>query len=216
MQVNFVEGWTFSNAVHPAATSKVKRMIDIIGALVGLAITALLFVPIAIAICLDDPGPVLYSQMRCGINGKPFRMVKFRSMVVHADTLKCLVPNQVKGHFFKNKNDPRVTRVGRFLCHTSLDEFPQFWNVLMGEMSLIGTRPPTSDEVACYQAHHYQRLSVKPGLSGEWQVNGRSDVYDFEEVVKLDLAYQKKWSVGYDIALIIETIALVFGRHGAC
>lgn len=216
MQVSCLERLTSSNTVHPAATNKVKRLIDIIGALVGLAITALLFVPIAIAIYLDDPGPILYSQIRCGINGKPFRLLKFRSMIVRADQLKYLVPNQARGHFFKNKNDSRVTRVGKFLRRTSLDEFPQFWNVLMGEMSLIGTRPPTLDEVTSYQPHHYQRLSVKPGLSGEWQVNGRSDIYDFEDVVKLDLAYQEKWSIGYDIALIIRTIWLVSGRKGAC
>jgi lipopolysaccharide/colanic/teichoic acid biosynthesis glycosyltransferase len=216
MQVSCLERLTSSNTVHPAATNKVKRLIDIIGALVGLAITTLLFVPIAIAIYLDDPGPILYSQIRCGINGKPFRLLKFRSMIVRADQLKYLVPNQARGHFFKNKNDSRVTRVGKFLRRTSLDEFPQFWNVLMGEMSLIGTRPPTLDEVTSYQPHHYQRLSVKPGLSGEWQVNGRSDIYDFEDVVKLDLAYQEKWSIGYDIALIIRTIWLVSGRKGAC
>ncbi|MGJ3249434.1 MAG: sugar transferase [Elainellaceae cyanobacterium] len=216
MQANSIEGLIPSATVHPAVTSKGKRLLDILGALVGLMITALLFIPIAIAIQLDDPGPIFYSQIRCGLNGKPFCMWKFRSIVVGADILRHLVSNQAKGHLFKNKDDPRVTQVGKFLRCTSLDELPQFWNVLMGDMSLIGTRPPTRDEVANYQPHHYQRLHVKPGMSGEWQVSGRSDIDDFEEVIKLDMAYQRKWSIGYDVALIIKTIGLVLGRYGAC
>jgi lipopolysaccharide/colanic/teichoic acid biosynthesis glycosyltransferase len=136
-------------------------------------------------------------------------------MIKNAEDHKHLVPNQAKGQFFKNENDPRVTRVGKFLRRTSLDEFPQFWNVLIGEMSLVGTRPPTPDEVQCYEAHHYQRLNVKPGLTGEWQVKGRSLVNNFEDVVRLDLEYQRKWSVFYDIKLIIATIIAVLSRKGA-
>ncbi len=202
--------------VHPSVHSQIKRLIDILGALVGLAITALVAIPLAIAIQLDNPGPILYSQIRCGIKGRPFRIWKFRSMIVQADRLKHLVNNQAKGSIFKSKNDPRVTRVGRFLRRTSLDELPQFWNILMGEMSLVGTRPPSIDEVIRYKQHHWQRLNVKPGITGEWQANGRSNITDFEEIVKLDLAYQEKWSISYDLQLIWKTIWVVLNRQGAC
>jgi lipopolysaccharide/colanic/teichoic acid biosynthesis glycosyltransferase len=201
--------------LHPAATSKTKRLIDICGALVGLLITSLCFVPIAIAIWLDNPGPILYRQMRFGLNGRPFRLWKFRSMIVGADQLKHLVPNEAKGQIFKNYNDPRVTRVGKYLRCTSLDEFPQFWNVLRGDMSLVGTRPPTIDEVARYQPRHFQRLCVKPGMTGEWQVHGRSKIEDFEEIVQMDLTYQQKWSIAYDWVLILKTIRVLFRQDGA-
>lgn len=201
-----------SQSVHPSVTSKAKRLIDILGALVGLAITAIVLVPVAIAIQLDNPGPILYSQIRCGLNGRTFRIWKIRSMVVEADRLKHLVNNQAKGNIFKNRNDPRVTRVGRFLRRTSLDELPQFWNVLMGDMSLVGTRPPTVDEVMKYERHHFQRLLVKPGITGEWQANGRSEVEDFEQIVAMDVAYQQKWSVFYDLYLIFKTIKVVLSK----
>lgn len=204
------------HSVHRSVTSKTKRAIDILGSLLGLAITAVLAVPIAVAMQFDSPGPLLYSHLRCGLKGRHFRMWKFRSMVVEADKLKHLVVNQAKGPTFKNDNDPRVTRVGQFLRSTSLDELPQFWNVLMGEMSLVGTRPPISHEVAGYKEFHWQRLNVKPGLTGEWQVNGRSRVKDFEDIVQMDLDYQRKWSVFYDISLICKTIWVVFSKNGAC
>ncbi|NES96479.1 MAG: sugar transferase, partial [Desertifilum sp. SIO1I2] len=117
---------------------------------------------------------------------------------------------------FKNESDPRITRVGRFLRKTSLDELPQFWNVLKGEMSLVGTRPPTHDEVVRYSPHHWRRLDVKPGLTGEWQVNGRSSVKDFEDIVKLDLRYQTKWHPFYDLQLIFKTVHVVLAKTGAC
>lgn len=201
---------------HPSATSKAKRFLDILGALVGLAITAVVAIPIAIAILLDNPGPILFSQERCGLGGRNFKIWKFRSMVANADQLKHLVNNEAKGLIFKNHEDPRITRVGRFLRRTSLDELPQFWNVLMGDMSLVGTRPPTLDEVARYEKHHWQRLNVKPGMTGEWQVNGRSTVKDFEDIVRMDLRYQRKWSISYDLQLIFRTIWIVFNRSGAC
>ncbi|MBD3880295.1 sugar transferase [Phormidium tenue FACHB-886] len=201
--------------VHPSVTSKAKRFLDIVGALVGLAITALVAIPVAIATRFDDPGPIFYSQIRCGLNGKTFRIWKFRSMVRDADRLKHLVHNEAKGNIFKNRNDPRITRVGRFLRKTSLDELPQFWNVLRGEMSLVGTRPPTVDEVMKYERHHFQRLLVKPGITGEWQANGRSTVEDFEEIVQMDIAYQEKWSVTYDLLLILKTIKAVLVKDGA-
>jgi lipopolysaccharide/colanic/teichoic acid biosynthesis glycosyltransferase len=201
--------------VHPSVTSKLKRLIDIVGALVGLTITGLILLPIAIAIQLDNPGPLFYSQIRCGLNGQTFRIWKFRSMIAEADRLKHLVHNQAKGNIFKNKHDPRVTKVGRFLRKTSLDELPQFWNVLKGDMSLVGTRPPTVDEVMKYERHHYQRLLVKPGITGEWQANGRSKVEDFEDIVKMDVAYQEKWSILYDLRLILKTILVVLNKNGA-
>ncbi len=201
--------------LHYSAISKRKRLIDIIGALIGLGITAILAVPIAIAIQLDDPGPLLYSQIRCGMKGKTFRLWKFRSMIVDADHIQHLVYNQAKGNIFKNKNDPRVTRVGRFLRRTSLDELPQFWNVLKGDMSLVGTRPPTVEEVMNYKKHHWDRLNIKPGMTGEWQANGRSSVTDFEEIVRMDLAYQEKWSIAYDLKLILKTLLVVASKDGA-
>jgi len=201
---------------HRSVTCKVKRSIDILGALLGLAITAVVAVPLTVAMLLDNPGPLLYSHVRCGLKGQHFRMWKFRSMVVDADKLKHLVTNEAKGPTFKNDHDPRVTRVGRFLRSTSLDELPQFWNVLVGDMSLVGTRPPISNEVAGYEDFHWQRLNVKPGVTGEWQVHGRSGVKDFDDILRMDLDYQRKWSVVYDITLICKTIGVVLSKNGAC
>lgn len=203
-------------AAHPSVYSSFKRLLDIVGSVVGLLILALVFLPVAIAIQLDNPGPIFYSQERYGLHGRTFRIRKFRSMIVNADWLKSEVTNEASGLIFKNKNDPRVTRVGRFLRSTSLDELPQFWNVLVGEMSLVGTRPPTADEVAQYNERHWQRLNVKPGLTGEWQVSGRSSVKDFEQVVDLDLRYQSKWHPLYDLVVIAKTIGVIFARDGAC
>lgn len=203
--------------IHRSVTSKAKRLIDILGALVGLGIIAVAVIPLAIAIYLDNPGPILYSQIRCGLNGHSFRIWKFRSMVVGADRLKHLVHNEAKGHhIFKNKNDSRITRIGKFLRRTSLDELPQFWNVLVGEMSLVGTRPPTPDEVMHYSSQHWERLNVKPGMTGEWQVNGRSTVQDFEDIVRMDLNYQRNWSISYDINLLLKTLQVVLNKNGAC
>jgi lipopolysaccharide/colanic/teichoic acid biosynthesis glycosyltransferase len=203
-------------SIHRSATSSLKRCIDVVGALVGLVVVALLLIPLALAIQLDSPGPVLYSQMRCGLGGRTFRIWKFRSMVTDADAQKHLVKNEASGNIFKSKDDPRITRLGKFLRKSSLDEFPQFWNVLKGEMSLVGTRPPSLDEVSKYESHHWQRLAVKPGITGEWQANGRSNVNDFEDIVQMDLDYQEKWSVLYDLQLIVKTVWVVFNKHGAC
>jgi len=200
---------------HRSAHSIVKRLIDIVGSLTGLLILAIVFLPIAIAIRLNSPGPIFYRQERHGLLGKPFQMYKFRSMIDGADQLKSQVKNEADGLIFKNRQDPRITRVGRFLRKTSLDELPQFWNVLRGEMSLVGTRPPTADEVSQYADHHWQRLTVKPGLTGEWQVNGRSTVKDFEDVVQLDLRYQVLWTPLYDLVLIAKTIYVIVARVGA-
>jgi lipopolysaccharide/colanic/teichoic acid biosynthesis glycosyltransferase len=200
---------------HRSAMCLIKRSIDTAGALVGLLILAIVFIPIAVAIKLDSPGPVLYRQERFGLQGRPFTIIKFRSMVQNADELKAIVPNEAKGLIFKNRKDPRVTQVGRFLRRTSLDELPQFWNVLKGDMSLVGTRPPTRDEVSHYDTRHWLRLNVKPGLTGEWQVNGRSAVKDFEEIVDLDLRYQLHWTPLYDLQIIWRTIGVLINKSGA-
>ncbi len=202
---------------HASTHSLFKRTLDVLGALVGLAILSLLLVPVAIAIRLDSAGPIFYSQERFGLQGQPFRIWKFRSMVTNADELKTSIANEAEGLIFKNAQDPRVTRIGRFLRKTSLDEFPQFWNVLRGDMSLVGTRPPTGDEVRHYSKRHWQRLEVRPGLTGQWQVSGRSAIKDFEEIVTLDLHYQQYWSPIYDIKLLVLTVvALLSKRSGAC
>ncbi|NER32585.1 MAG: sugar transferase [Oscillatoria sp. SIO1A7] len=201
--------------IHPSVKSFVKRLMDIVGASIGLSIAAIIAIPVAIAMHFDSPGPLFYTQMRCGYKGRHFRMWKFRSMVVNADRQKHLVKNQANGHIFKSNNDPRITRVGRFLRRTSLDELPQFWNILIGDMSLVGTRPPIVDEYNKYQPHHKRRLDVKPGLTGEWQTRGRSTIIDFEKIVELDLLYQHKWSIFYDLKLILKTFAVVFKREGA-
>ncbi len=206
---------TYVKVPHRSTHSTAKRIIDVIGSLIGLGIVGLIFIPVAIVIRLDSPGQILYSQERYGLMGKPFRIYKFRSMVTNADAIKHQIENEAQGLIFKNQQDPRITRVGRFLRRASLDELPQFWNVLVGQMSLVGTRPPTADEVIHYNDHHWQRLMVKPGLTGEWQVNGRSMVTDFEEIVKLDLRYQALWTPLYDVVLILKTLYVIFTRVGA-
>ncbi|MBD2071378.1 sugar transferase [Leptolyngbya sp. FACHB-671] len=203
------------SSLHPSVTSNFKRILDIGGSLIGLLVLAIVFVPIAIAIKLDNPGPIFFVQKRCGLQGQVFHLVKFRSMVTNADELKAQIKNEAKGLIFKNRQDPRITRVGKFLRKTSLDELPQFWNVLMGDMSLVGTRPPTIDEVSQYSDRHWQRLNVKPGITGEWQVNGRSAIEDFEQIVDLDLRYQSRWTPLYDLFVIFRTLYVVFARVGA-
>jgi lipopolysaccharide/colanic/teichoic acid biosynthesis glycosyltransferase len=198
---------------HPSVQSWVKRLIDIVGAIVGLMITGILLVPIAAAITINDPGPIFFGQTRCGWMGRQFRIWKFRSMCTNAEAMKAQIKNQASGAFFKNDNDPRITKVGRILRKTSLDELPQFWNVLKGDMSLVGTRPPTPDEVERYEVPQWQRLDVKPGMTGEWQVNGRSQVRDFEDVIRLDLKYQQNWSLMYDLKLIVKTITVLFNKN---
>jgi len=148
-------------------------------------------IAIAISIKINSPGPIFFCQIRCGWMGRHFRMWKFRSMCVNAEEIKDQIKNEAEGAIFKNKNDPRITKIGSFLRRKSLDEFPQFWNVLKGDMSLVGTRPPTPDEVESYEVPQWQRLDVKPGMTGEWQVNGRSQVKNFEDIIRLDLKYQK-------------------------
>lgn len=195
----------------------IKRVVDIFGSLIGLAVTGVITIFLAPAIKIDSPGPVFFSQIRVGKNGRRFKIYKFRSMYVDAeDRLKELqAQNKVKGLMFKMENDPRVTKVGKFIRRTSLDEFPQFLNVLKGDMSLVGTRPPTEAEFEQYNEHYRRRLSMTPGLTGLWQVSGRSDITDFDEVVKLDLQYIDNWSLSLDFKILLQTVAVVFSHKGA-
>lgn len=207
-----------------------KRILDIIGGLVGCLITIVLFVFIAPAIKKESPGPVFFTQTRIGKNGRKFKMYKFRSMYMNAEEMKkeLMDQNNMKdGMMFKMDFDPRVignkilpngqkkTGIGDFIRRTSLDEFPQFFNVLKGDMSLVGTRPPTLDEWEKYELRHRARLSIKPGITGLWQVSGRSKITDFEEVVKLDKQYITDWSMGLDFRILFKTIQSVIKKDGA-
>ena len=195
-----------------------KRVIDIIGALVGLTITAVIGTFVAVLIKMESPGPAIFAQNRVGMNGRIFKCYKFRSMCVDAEARKVELAalNQVGGGLmFKVKDDPRITRVGSFIRKTSIDELPQFFNVLKGDMSLVGTRPPTMDEVGKYKTNHRRRISMKPGITGMWQVSGRSSITDFDEVVRLDTEYIDNWSIWLDLKIIIKTILVVFKRKGA-
>jgi lipopolysaccharide/colanic/teichoic acid biosynthesis glycosyltransferase len=203
--------------VHLSVYDPTKRVLDILGACVGLLLTSALFPFIALMIRLDSPGSVLYAQERVGLAGRRFRMFKFRSMVTNADAKQHLVTNDSPdGLLFKSPTDPRVTQVGRFLRRTSLDELPQFWNVLRGEMSLVGTRPPRPQEVERYSPTHWIRLAVKPGITGLWQVSGRSEILDFEQVVALDRRYQAQWCLALDLQIIWKTVLTIFNGRGAC
>ncbi len=194
-----------------------KRLLDIVGGLVGLLLTGIITLFLAPAIKIDSKGPVFFSQTRVGKNGRRFKIYKFRSMYQDAEArLKDLQSqNESKGLMFKMENDPRVTKVGRFIRRTSLDEFPQFLNVLKGDMSLVGTRPPTENEFEEYTEYYRRRLSMTPGLTGMWQVSGRSDIKDFDEVVKLDLQYIDNWSPMLDLKILIQTVGIVLFRKGA-
>ena len=196
-----------------------KRMMDIAGGLVGCLLTGIIFVFIAPVIYISSPGPIFFSQERVGKNGRRFKMYKFRSMYMDAEERKkeLMAQNDIKdGMMFKMDNDPRIIKgIGNFIRDYSLDEFPQFWNVLKGDMSLVGTRPPTVDEWEKYEMHHRSRLAFKPGLTGMWQVSGRSNITDFEEVVRLDTEYIKKWNPGLDIKILFKTVAVVLGKVGS-
>lgn len=194
-----------------------KRIMDICGALIGLICLSWLFLIIAVLIKLEDPkGPVFFKQIRVGKDGKEFHMYKFRSMVNNAEELlETLLPlNETTGAMFKIKNDPRVTKVGKFIRKTSIDELPQLWNVLKGEMSLVGPRPPLPREVAQYTEYDKQRLLVTPGCTGLWQVSGRNDL-GFDEMVELDLKYIRERSLLYDLKIIFKTIKIMIRPNSA-
>ncbi len=195
----------------------IKRVMDIIGGAMGLLITLLIFPFVALAIKLDSRGPVIFSQVRIGKNGRRFKMYKFRSMYIDAEERKkeLMKQNEVQGPMFKMDKDPRITRVGNFIRKTSIDELPQFWNVMRGDMSLVGTRPPTKEEFEQYNIYYRRRLSITPGLTGLWQVSGRSNIKDFEEVVKLDLKYIDEWSLLQDIKIMFQTVGVVLFRRGS-
>lgn len=206
---------TFSSKLFDEGQLHIKRFIDILGGFVGCLITIILTIFIAPAIFIESPGPIVFSQTRIGKNGRRFRIYKFRSMHMDAEQrlADLMKHNEMDGLMFKMKDDPRITKVGKFLRKTSLDEFPQFFNILKGDMSLVGTRPPTEIEFLQYKGRHKRRLALKAGLTGLWQVSGRSDITDFEEVVKLDLEYIDNWSLGMDLRILIKTVWVVlFGR----
>lgn len=227
--INRMGGFMVLTSSVRMATSKqilLKRMLDICGGLVGVFLTMILTVFLAPAIFISSPGPIFFSQTRVGKNGKRFKIYKFRSMYRDAEKRKkeLMAKNEMNGLMFKIEADPRIigsgpdgTRhgLGWFIRKTSLDEFPQFWNVLKGDMSLVGTRPPTEDEWKQYKPYHRARLAVKPGLTGMWQVSGRSDITDFEEVVKLDMKYIKNWNLGMDVKILIKTVFVVLGGRGS-
>lgn len=194
-----------------------KRLMDIVGSIVGIIISIPIIAVVAIPLKLESKGPLFFKQKRVGLNGRVFSIYKLRSMYQDAEQRKkeLMDKNEMQGLMFKVDDDPRITKVGRFIRRTSIDELPQFWNVLRGQMSLVGTRPPTLDEYEKYQSHHKRRLSMKPGITGLWQVSGRSDIKDFEEVVRLDVWYIDNWSLKLDVKLLAKTVAVVVKRTGA-
>lgn len=202
-------------ALHRRAA---KRAVDVLGALAALVVTAPLLLLLAALIKWDSPGPVVFSHLRVGLGGRPFRMYKLRTMRLGADAEKPQLAhlNHTKdARLFKIPTDPRVTRLGRAVRRWSFDELPQLFNVLAGDMSLVGPRPFFESDLDDYEAHHFRRLAVKPGLTGLWQVTGRSDVVDFEEVVRLDRRYIEHWSLWLDLGILVRTIPAVINRRGA-
>ncbi len=195
----------------------IKRVMDIAGGLVGMLITLIFFPFVAIAIKADSPGPVFFSQVRIGRNGRRFKIYKFRSMYMDAEERKKELEkqNEMQGLMFKMENDPRITRVGKFIRKTSIDELPQFYNVLKGDMSLVGTRPPTEDEFEKYNQYYRRRISMTPGLTGLWQVSGRSEIENFDDVVKYDLQYIDNWSLTLDIKILLRTVYVVVAGRGS-
>ena len=193
-----------------------KRLIDIFGSLCGIIVFSPLMLLTALLIKIDSPGPVIFKQERVGMNGRRFFMYKFRSMCVDAEDKKreLMEKNEMDSQYmFKMQDDPRITRVGRFIRKTIIDELPQFFNVLKGEMSLVGTRPPTLDEVEMYERGHWRRMSIKPGITGMWQVSGRSSITDFDEIVELDTQYIDRWNVLLDIQILAKTLLQVFRKN---
>lgn len=208
---------TFARNIISTRGLIMKRLLDIAGALVGMVILGIATIFVAPAIKLESPGPVFFGQTRIGKNGRRFTFYKFRSMYQDAEQRKkdLMEKNEVHGLMFKMENDPRITKVGKFIRKTSIDELPQFWNILKGDMSLVGTRPPTVDEFERYEAKHKCRLSMTPGLTGLWQVSGRSDIKDFDEVVQLDMQYIDNWSILKDIKILLMTVGIVITGKGS-
>ena len=195
----------------------VKRCMDIAGSLIGLFCTGIAFLIFAPLIKKQSPGPIFFSQVRVGKHGRQFKFYKFRSMNVNAEEQKkeLMARNEMEGHMFKMADDPRVFPIGKFMRKYSIDELPQFWNILKGDMSLVGTRPPTVEEFENYDLKHKARLGIKPGLTGMWQVSGRSDIKNFEEVVGLDTYYIAHWDLGLDVKILLKTIRVVLTGRGS-
>ena len=206
----------FSTTFYRSSDVALKRMIDIIGSLFGLVICGIVSI-FLVPLIKKDGGPAIFAQDRVGRNGRIFKFYKFRSMRVDAEEIKkdLMSQNQMQGGMFKIENDPRVTKIGYFIRKTSLDELPQFWNVLKGDMSLVGTRPPTLDEYMTYTPEQKRRLSFKPGITGLWQISGRSNIKNFDEVVKLDVTYLDGWTIWKDIEILLKTIKVVVMKDGA-
>lgn len=213
-------GFTVLTACMNSVTSRqlfLKRLMDIVVSLIGIVIMGLLIPVIAPVILIQSPGPVFFKQQRIGRGGRSFYIYKFRSMYMNADERKValMAENEMKGPIFKIEHDPRVFPFGKFMRKWSIDEFPQFINVLKGDMSLVGTRPPTVDEYSRYENHHKKRLAVKPGLTGIWQISGRNEIVDFEEIVRLDSEYINNWHLALDIKILFYTVLVVLRRKGA-
>jgi len=195
----------------------IKRLMDIVGGLVGLILMGIAFIIFAPIIKSQSPGPIFFKQVRVGKNGRRFKLYKFRSMYLDAESRKqeLMEQNEMQGNMFKMADDPRIIPIGKFMRKYSIDELPQFINILKGDMSLVGTRPPTEDEFVQYEAHHRARLGIKPGLTGMWQVSGRSNITDFEEVVNLDTAYIANWNLSMDFRILFKTVLVVLKGSGA-
>lgn len=203
---------TFANRFYDYRKLAIKRIIDIIGSIVGLMIMFIAMIFVAPAIKIESPGPVFFKQKRVGRNGRYFYIYKFRSMYMDAEERKkeLMAKNEMSGLMFKMKDDPRITKVGKFIRKTSIDELPQFINVFKGDMSIVGTRPPTVNEFKQYEGHHKRRLSMKPGITGMWQAYGRKTITDFEDIVSMDLDYIDNWSIMLDVKIILRTFIAVF------
>lgn len=196
----------------------IKRLLDIFISIIGIIISSPIMLVTALLIKKDSPGPVIFKQVRVGQNGRKFHIFKFRSMYIDAEERKAelLAQNEMSdGLMFKMKDDPRITPIGKFIRKTSIDELPQLFNVVLGSMSLVGTRPPTLDEVKNYKRSQWRRISIKPGITGLWQISGRSNITNFDEVVELDLKYIDNWTLFLDIKILFRTFGVLFGRNGA-
>lgn len=229
---NFGRYTVLTTSIRTVTTKELffKRLLDILGGIVGCMITGILFLVLAPMIYHESPGPIFFGQTRIGKNGKKFTCYKFRSMYLDAEVRKAALAQENRvsdGRMFKLDFDPRIIGsrrlpdgtvqkgLGNWMRDWSLDEFPQFWNVLKGDMSLVGTRPPTEDEWFKYELHHRSRLAIKPGITGMWQVSGRSAITDFEQVVALDRSYIANWSLGLDVKILCKTIKVVLKQEGA-
>ena len=208
---------TFAAAVHNSGELVVKRFFDVIGALIGIILSVPIVAITAIPLLIESPGPLFFKQERVGMNGRIFKIYKLRSMYKDAEERKkeLMKHNKMDGLMFKMDNDPRITKVGRVIRKLSIDELPQFINVLKGDMSLVGTRPPTVKEFEKYENRHKRRLSMRPGITGMWQVSGRSNINDFEEVVKLDCEYIDNWNIWLDLKILLKTVKVVLTHEGA-